>query len=465
MRRRAILFSALLIFTAPAWAQRRTTTPSKRPAPAGKKEATDSQTVDILVSGSERYDEDDIIKASGLKKDKKVAPSVDEIRAAAQKLADSGAFAQVNYKHSASANGTKVEFIFADRDDDQFVACDFSNFVWLPEKELLMELHDRVPLFNGTVPHDGTLANEVADSLQILLKERGIDAAVTHEHEEPINDDSPSETMLYRVADVDIRIVKVELPEASPEMQSEASVAAKQITGQVYDRVAVKRFIDHNLRNIYLRHGYLKATFGAPDIKVLPEANRSAVNVSILVPVNAGHAYKAHDVRWSGNKAMLAESLDPYLHLLPGVTVDGVRLKEDVDWLRYHYAALGYLHMLLDVNPVFNDAAGWVDYQMAVKEGDLFEMGKFDVERMPSALAESLRHAWQLREGQPFDPSYLQMFVQKMKPPANSIYLVDESQGERPKSIDVTIILCGPSDPCKAKSDNRLYTPPKSDDN
>src|SRR5207248_8486875 len=118
-----------------------------------------------------------------------------------------------------------------DKDDDQFVKCDFANIVWLPEKELLIELHDRVPLFNGTVPRDGTLADDVAKALQALLKEHGVSANVANEHQDPVNGDAATELVTYRVSDVDIRIAKVELAGASPAMQAEADAAAKQISG------------------------------------------------------------------------------------------------------------------------------------------------------------------------------------------------------------------------------------------
>ncbi len=465
MPRRTVIYIALLLSSFSAFAQKRPTAPAKKPAPSAQPAADRAAypIAEIVVSGSERFDADDIIKYTGLKKDKTIETPLNDVQAAAQKLVDSGAFSQVNYKHMASAGGMKVELILADKDDDQFVKCDFANFVWWPENDLLVELHDRVPLFNGTVPRDGNMADEVSHALESLLKEKGISASVGNEHVDAINGDPSTEEMLYRVADADIRISKVELVGGSPAMQAEASTAAKKIEGLVYNRATIRKFIDHNLRNVYLKHGYLRATFATPEIKVLP-ADGSSTNVELNIPVTENGTYKLHSIRWIGNKAIASNALDTFINDSIGTPLDGTHLTKELDAIRTKYATFGYLHMTLTPKPTFDDAKGTVDYDMLVKEGELFSMGKFDVEGLDKASTDKMRLAWQLREGDPYDPTYLNSFVKKFRLPEGTAYLVDEMQGERPKSVDITLIFCKPTDPCKPKYENHLWTPPKSDD-
>ena len=439
--------------------------PARRTAQnAGPGQAGRYPIVELTTTGSERFDAEDVLKSTGLKKDKTIETPLEDVQAAAQRLVNSGAFAQVSYKHSAAPGGMKVEFVLSDKDDDQFVKCDFANIVWLPENDLLVELHDRAPLFNGTVPRDGTLADDVAKALQALLKERGVAANVADEHADAINGDPSTEMISYRVADIDIKVAKVELNGASGEMQAEAAATSKQISGLIYNRTTVKRFIDHNLHNVYLKHGYLKAKFGEPQITVLPDSTSAITNIAINVPVTEGGIYKWGGLRWTGNTAMLADSLTPYLHFDPGKVVDGMQLTKDIDKLRAHYASLGYLHMTLTPRPSFDDAANVANFDMPIKEGDLFSMGKFDVEGLDKNSAERMRQSWQLREGEPFDPTYLKDFFRKFRMPPNTAYLVDEVEGERPKSVDVTILFCAPTDPCKPKNETRLYTPPVSEE-
>lgn len=460
-----ILFLVLLLCASSLVAQKRPAAPLRKPQQsAAPGQAGRYPIIELTTTGSERFDAEDILKSTGLKKDKTIETPLDDVKAAAQRLVDSGAFAQVSYRHMATPGGMKVEFELGDKDDDQFVKCDFANIVWLPENDLLVELHDRVPLFNGTVPRDGTLADDVEKALQALLKERGVSATVADEHVDAINSDPATEVMAYRVADIDIKVAKVELTGASAEMQAEAQATSKQITGLIYNRTTVKRFIDHNLQNVYLKHGYLKAKFGERQITELPDSAGSTTNIAINIPVTEGGIYKWGGLRWTGNKAMLADSLTPYLHFDPGKVIDGVQLSKDVDKLRAHYASLGYLHMTLTPRPSFDDAASIANFDMPIKEGDLFSMGKFDVEGLDKGSAERMRQSWQLREGEPFDPAYLKEFFKKFRMPENSAYLVDEVEGERPKSVDVTIVFCAPKDPCKPKNETRLYTPPPSEE-
>jgi outer membrane protein insertion porin family len=455
----------IALCASPALAQKRPTVPAKKPAQAAKAADEKAQypIAELVTSGSERYDADDILKYTGLKKDKTIETPLDDVKAAAQKLVDSGAFSQVDYKHTASTGGMKVEFIIGDKDDDQFVKCDFANIIWLPEDQLLIELHDRVPLFNGTVPRDGTLADNVAKALQALLKERGVNGNVGNEHVDAINGDPSTEAMTYSVVDVDIRIAKVELTGASPAMQAEADRISKQITGLVYNRATVKKFIEHNLKNAFLKQGYMRAAFAAPQIKVLP-ASGATTNIELSIPVTEGRTYKLYSVKWTGNKAISSAALDTFLHVPPDVPLDGTRLAKDIDAIRVKYASFGYLHMTLTPKPTFDEASGIMHYEMVVKEGDLFSMGKFDVEGLDKSSTEKMRLAWQLREGDPFDPTYVTTFLKKFRLPEGTGYLIDEAEGERPKSVDLTVLFCSPTDPCKPKNANQLYTPPAADD-
>jgi outer membrane protein assembly factor BamA len=459
---RLFLIVTLLGFlTSPLCAQKRSAPTPKKPGQSVHVEGGQYSISEITVSGSERYDAEDVIKFTRLKSGKDTTVSLDEVKAAAQKLADSGAFSQVNYKHIAAPKGVKIEFTLGDIDDSHFIKCEFQNIAWFNERELLVELHERVPLFNGTVPRSGTLADDVGNALQALLHEHDLSAEVVVEHQDPVNGDRDTEAMAYRVANVDMKIAKVTLEGISQDMQPIAEAVSKRLSGSNYSQQILARFTSQNLRDVYLQHGYLRATFGPPRVKVLPGSTATSANVEVGIPVIEGQAYKAHDVRWSGNKAMSSEKLDGYLpFLIPGVTVDGLRLKRQLDFVRYQYAQLGYLHMLLSSKPVFNDVTGIVDYEMSVKEGDLFEMGKFEVQSPDKVFNEKVRLAWKLREGDPFDPKYLNNFLQNIKGPRNSAFLVDEAQGERPRSIDVTIIVCAASDPCKPNAENRLYTPP-----
>src|SRR5256885_9124575 len=49
-------------------------------------------------------------------------------------------------------------------------------------------------------------------------------------------------------------------------------------------------------------------------------------------------------------------------------------------------------------SPTFDDAAHTVNYKYTVNEGDLFRMGKLEVEGLSSAAAAKVRFAWKRSE-------------------------------------------------------------------
>src|ERR1700704_4124736 len=91
--------------------------------------------VKLSATGSERYLSEDILRSTGLSEDKTKEVPLAAVQAAAEKLNATGAFAEVKYKHTATPGGMKVQFELVDKDDDQFVPCNFDNIVWLPESQ------------------------------------------------------------------------------------------------------------------------------------------------------------------------------------------------------------------------------------------------------------------------------------------------------------------------------------------
>jgi outer membrane protein assembly factor BamA len=178
----------------------------------------------------------------------------------------------------------------------------------------------------------------------------------------------------------------------------------------------------------------------------------------VSIPVSEGLPYKFSSLRWSGNKALSAEELNREIHPVPGQILDGANLAKQVNALRTRYAAMGYMHMLLTPNPTYNDSAGTVSYELVVNEGDLFQMGKLEIEGLQSASADKVHQAWKLREGDPFDSTYVHKFFTQFRLPADTPYLVEETEGERPRSIDLTIIFCKPNDPCRPRAESHLFT-------
>lgn len=412
--------------------------------------------MDVRATGSKRFAEQEIVRASGIAKGTRPV-SLDEVKDAAGKLLALGVFTEVSYRHSRVPGGMRVEFMVKDAAD--FVRADFDNIVWLPPAERLAQLRQRAPLFSGELPlvPDSGLSEQVRDALQALLDEHGVSTAVMVM---PLTArDGRTEAYVFHADDVDVKIGEINFAGASAAFLPKLETVARDLLGIQYHRSTLQSFITHNLSKVYQRAGYLRAEFAPPHVAVASHKDTETM-VVITMPVSEGRAYSFAGLRWSGNTVLPVEDLDRYLNLRPGLPADGVQLALDLARLRTNYAHRGYMHMHLASKPAYDDAAGTVRFEVALHEGELFSMGKLEVAGLQPSSAERVRQRWRMREGDPYDATYVKSFFEEhFRLPPGVTYVVEQSEGEAKNSIDLTLIFCKQGIKCLASNPNQLYIP------
>jgi len=160
----------------------------------------------VKVSGSKRFTQEEIAAASGLPIG--TVAHEEDFKKAARQLGETGAFGDITYTYTYTSTGTKLEFHLTDA--DKFVPAHFADFVWFTDEELHQKLHDRIPLFNGELPTNGRMPDQVSDVLQALLVENGIPGIVQYARTE--GKDERLESIDYSVAGVSIRIPMPSFP-------------------------------------------------------------------------------------------------------------------------------------------------------------------------------------------------------------------------------------------------------------
>jgi len=398
---------------------------------------------DLRATGSQRYSAEDIIRAAGLEKTKNPV-ALNAVKEAAERLVASGAFREVGYRHTAVLGGMRVEFQVADA--DSFVPASFENIVWLPPAELQAEVRKRVPLFQGTLPGktESNLPDLVATAVQAILAERGVKTRVSVT---PKTDADAVTAFLFRADDVTVRIGRFDFTGASPALGQALEIASRESVGKAYDRTSLAAFIQHSLLPVYRSRGYLRAAFGEPDVKVLTqEGNEATLNVSL--PVTEGAAYRFDSLTWSGNQVLSTDVLNAYINLQPGQPMNAVQLEQDLGKLRADYGQKGYMNIRVEPQPRFDEANARVRYEIAVSEGELFNMGKLDISGLTRLSADLVRQRWRLREGEPFDPGYVQRYFAENPLPEGVTCAFERSAGEAPNTIDLTLIFCREGKKC-----------------
>ena len=93
----------------------------------------------VLVAGSQRYHEEDLVRATGLTVDTEV--TADDLQNAANRLGNSGAFTTVQYLFKPAIGTKGVEADFQVTDADKFLPAAFENFVWFSDGDLQEAVH------------------------------------------------------------------------------------------------------------------------------------------------------------------------------------------------------------------------------------------------------------------------------------------------------------------------------------
>lgn len=398
---------------------------------------TDRKLVSIHVTGTQRYTQDEIITATGLKLG---APATeDDFRKVTHDLGETGLFTDISFSYAYTPTGTKLDLQLTD--NDKLIPARFDNIVWFSDEALMARIRQSVPLFKGEVPVGGDLSDQVSDVLQAILLQHSLDARADYVRENE-GQDGPIRAVTFRATGLNIRIRNVSFPGASPEDEAALLAAASKLQNAEYLRSRLALYVKSNLLPVYLERGFLKAAFAQARTQVAQE-DPDAIQVDVALPVVPGPQYKVSDCSWLGSSAFPATKLQALVHLSAGQPANTVQLTADLEKIDKLYGTRGYMTAEVKPEPTYDDATATVAYKFQVKEGDLFHLGDLEFQGVDSKTADRLREAWNLHQSDPYDTSYARRFVDQSWKllPTNVGWTVSihEAVNENDKTVDLTV--------------------------
>jgi outer membrane protein insertion porin family len=359
----------------------------------------------IHVTGSQRFKEQRIVQASGLKTGSTV--SKEDLDRAAQRLAALGAFVHVGFRYGPAGGGVAVTFQVTD--GEQFLDCRFANLIWVPEDQLLTALKSRVPLFDDQVPTAGDMGDRIDRALEAILREHGVIASVDHGYFQS-STRAPISAEVFTAHGPSLPIREVVFTGNTVVGSAALAKAVEPLIGHQHDEVFEEDFLKGDPADLYAEKGYLRIRFGRPQPALMDSSGASGP-VRIAVRVSEGLQYNLGEVAFSGNTAFTGEQLAGQIHVETGKTANGVQLDRDLRDMADLYATRGYLSARAEATPSFDEASRTVNYQVAVTEGDQYRMGQLIVIGIDGAHVDMLKHDCKLRRGDPFDQSYWKYFL------------------------------------------------------
>lgn len=407
--------------------------------------ASQRQLISVKVTGNKRFSESQIIAASGLQMGTVV--NEDDFKRAATRLGAFGIFSDVAYTYSYSSAGTKLELQVTEI--EKFVPVRFEDFVWFSDEDLLKRIQERAPLFNGELPLSGRMADQVSDVLQALLVENSIPGHV--EYERAGKQDGPVDSIVYRVADVLIQIRDVNFIGAGDAELTTLKAASQRVRDTEYSRTVLTALVQHQLTPVYLSRGFLKASFGPPQTKIVKkpsaeneEGPRNLTIVDVTFAVTPGDQYKLKGLEWSGNHEFSTDVLQKMVRAQNGEIANTVRLADNLRDIQKLYGSRGFVTATIKADIDFDDSTKTVMIRLGVKEGPVFHMGDLELRGLDNSLDAKLRNLWKIRQGDVYDATYLSDFLPAAHKllPANLDWDVAShvTANARDKTVDVDLI-------------------------
>lgn len=359
--------------------------------------------VSVKVTGSARYRSEQIVPATGLTPGETVTKF--DFQNGADRLAQLGSFASVQYRFASEDAGVIVEYQVTDAPG---LPVWFDNFPWFRDDELTAALKRAVPLFDGTTPERGSLLHEMSNALESLLETRGVHSSVSNSVvTAPVTDERVQQ---FHVENAGVNISSVEFSDALAQGDRGIHQRLSDVVGQPYSRTLVELFEFEQVRPVYLSHAFLRVRFGPPSARITGSAGDA--RVTVVAPIEPGPAFTWGGVTWSGNTVVSSAELNGLVALKTGDPADGMKTEALWDAARETYSRRGYLDVNFTPAPHFDDNAKRVTYSAAVTEGPRYHMGRLVLTGLSIEGERRIRAAWAIAEGAVFDNSVYEQFVE-----------------------------------------------------
>jgi outer membrane protein assembly factor BamA len=394
------------------------------------------QLIAVKIIGSSRYTSADIIGETGLRIGQQVTE--EDFKKASQLLGETGVFGDVSYRYEYSGTGATLDLQLSDA--SQFVPARFENFVWFTDQELADKLRQRVPLFLGVLPTTGNLPDQVSDALQALLIERNIAGKADYLRADKLG--GGVDAIAYSVQGPHITIRNVEFAGGVGTELKPLEAEAKNLAGEEFVRSVLQLKADKNFLPVYLERGYLKASFGTAQAKVVQDGAEGTL-VDVTFPVSPGPQYKFASAQWTGDTIFSADKLSPLVQLKTGEPANAIKLNDDLESVRHMYGTKGYMAAQIKPVPQLDDDRLMVTYRLEVVQGDVYHMGELDIHGLDTPTNNRLKLAWKLAEDDVYDSSYPSHFLEGLPNSVISVsqwnVTVHETVDHKDKTVDVTL--------------------------
>lgn len=356
----------------------------------------------IQFNGAPEYSTEELLAAAELKKG--AVLNYAEMNEHSKKLMDTGLFATLAFKFDG------VDLIFSITPADGLLKARFDNIPLGSDEEIAAALHKQFPLFHGFVPTENGYSEAVRAALEQMLADRKLPATVVATPAAPTRARATATLMSYAITAPRVLAGPVTVRGASLEWTPKMNGIAAADGTASYDTAASAGNIERSFTDFYLDRGYAAAHATAARAGAAT-IDDQGIHVPYTVTIAEGRHYDIGTIQLPAGTPITQPEVDKILANRPGAPESGVRLRSLWLTVSQRFKAKGYLDVKVTPQPVFDDAAGKVNYAVTIETGPVYHLAFVKFEGASDELRALLIKNWQMMPGDPFDETYVAGFI------------------------------------------------------
>jgi outer membrane protein insertion porin family len=357
----------------------------------------------IQFRGDPEYSDQELLAATGLKKG--TVLTYTEMSDRGKLLVDSGVFDTVTFKFDGQ------DLIFYLKPADTLYPIRLDNLPLTPGTDLDARLHDRLPLYHGKVPADGTLLNEVRGALEEMLATQGINATVSA-IPAGVMGSRRITFMSFDITSLPVRVGTVHLEGVSPAMLDQVKYVVDHAVGAPYDSGNSEKNLEDAFELSYSDQGYAAVRVHA-ERAGNPVATAEAIDVPFSVSVEEGRLYKLSAIHLPPDALVTQAEIDKTVAALKDSHIKGVALRSAWAFIASRYKSKGHLDCRVTPHAEIDEASFTVSYTVEINPGPVYHLAFVKFDNASDELRSRLMRSWKMLPGDIFDESYVSNFIVK----------------------------------------------------
>jgi outer membrane protein insertion porin family len=352
----------------------------------------------VLIRGNLRLSEREIKSSIGTRRGRLFDPA--QIDKDVRTLYAAAHFEDVKALAEDGTDGGKI-VTFELREWPLIATASYEGLDSEMESMLKAELKRRGIDFSAGSEYNPAKANESARAIKNFLEVHGYSVAkVTPEIQQ----------VGFQEIAVSFTVEDVGRPVASIEFIGNRHVSSEELIGFLrYVKVGEKLHaeelkvdLDRLRALIYSDRGYLRTTFGEPEVQDFPEG------LNIVVRVHEGRRYATGNIIIEDAKLFTNQEISEMIGLRTGALLKGTTIQQGMGRLKQEYGRYGYIQFDAGLNnPEWRDSAvdpdeGIADLTFSISEGPQFLIGQIVFENNTLTNEDALRQAFGVNEGSVF---------------------------------------------------------------